>query len=138
MQGTTLQGTTSTLTVHQPIFSRCQELGHTCTTSGILQLGSTSAPSADDPLANVLGEVGLGEHCLDGVKLVLPHFDVKVLPSNSSATDQHLSDDMGLCLHLVIAPLDVVHEMGGDTSHGVLAHDLALGQEVSDRSGCPG
>ena len=47
-------------------------------------MGSTSAPSADDPLANVLGEVGLGEHCLDGVKLVLPHFDVKVLPSSFS------------------------------------------------------
>ena len=97
-------------------------------------MGSTSAPSADDPLANVLGEVGLGENCLDGAKLVLPHF-VKVLSSSLSATDQHLSDDLGLCLHLVIAPLDVVHEMGGDTSHGVLAHDLALGQEVQEGLG---
>ena len=118
MQGTTLQGATSTLAVHQPIFSQCPELGRTCTTSGILQLGSTSAPSTDDPLAKVIGEVGLGEHCLDGVRLVLPHFDVKVLPSSFSATDQHLSDDMRLCLHLVRAPLDVVHDMGGYTSHG--------------------
>ena len=104
-------------------------------TSGILQLGSTSAPSADDPIANVLGEVDLGERCLDGVKLVLSHFDVKVLPSSFSATDQHLSDDLGLCLHLVIAHLDVLHDMGGDTSHGVLAHDLALGQEVQEGPG---
>ena len=58
-----------------------------------------------------------------------------MFPSSFSATDQHLSDDLGLCLHLVIAPLDVVHEMGGDTSHGVLAHDLALGQEVQEGLG---
>ncbi len=81
-KGTTLQCTASTLTVHQPIFSQCPELGHTCATSGIVQVGSTSAPSTDDPLANVLGEVGLGEHCLDGVKLELPHFDVKVIPTS--------------------------------------------------------
>ena len=105
MQCTTLQGTASTLTVHQLIFSQCPELGHTCTTGGTLQLGSTSAPSADDPFANVIGEVGLGEHCIDGVKLVRPHFDVKVIPTSLSAIDQQLSDALGLCLHLVIAPL---------------------------------
>ena len=87
---------------------QCPELVHTCTKGGILQLGSTSAPSADDPLANVLGEVGLGEHCLEGVKLVLPHFVVKVVPTSLSATDPQLSDALGLCLHLVIEPLDVV------------------------------
>ena len=59
---------------------QCPELGHTCTNCGILQLESTSAPSANDPLANVLGKLGLGEHCIDGVKLALPHFDVKVIP----------------------------------------------------------
>ena len=85
--------------------SQCPELRHTCTTSGILQVGSASAPSAYHHLANVLGEVGMGEHCLDGVKLVLPHFDAKVIPTNLNATYQQLSDALGLCLHLFIAPL---------------------------------
>ena len=133
----TLQGTTITLTVHQPIIANAQFLG-----AHVTKVAYYNWEVQVHHQHMILLPMSLVRLVWVSTALMVSSLCCHTLMSKSSqafsATDQHLSDDLGLCLHLVIAPLDVVHEMGGDTSHGVFAHDPAIGPSSSGRSGCLG
>ena len=58
--------------------------------------------------------------------LELNFFIFKCCQSALLALQQQLGDGMGLCQHLIIALLDVGHDVGAHTRHMTLGHGIAL------------